>query len=150
MARYTRRLRRTAHARSHRLGIPVDAGEPCARQASTCARGSDRKGTAMSTERIETVVIGGGQAGLASGYHLARTGRPFVILDASERIGDAWRNRWDSLRLFTPARYDALPGLPFPGRGWSFPSAAAFADYLREYAARWELPVRTGVTVRRL
>jgi putative flavoprotein involved in K+ transport len=104
----------------------------------------------MKTERIETVVVGGGQAGLATGFHLARCGRQFVILDAAERIGDSWRNRWDSLRLFTPARYDALPGLPYPGRGWSFPSAAEFADYLRDYAAWYELPVRTGVTVRRL
>jgi cation diffusion facilitator CzcD-associated flavoprotein CzcO len=67
----------------------------------------DRTG---ETERIDTVVVGGGQAGLAVGYHLARRGLPFVILDASERIGDAWRNRWDSLRLFTPARYNGLPG----------------------------------------
>ncbi|MFD4526880.1 flavin-containing monooxygenase [Streptomyces sp. NPDC058470] len=104
----------------------------------------------MRTERIETVVVGGGQAGLATGYHLARRGRSFVILDAGERIGDAWRKRWDSLRLFTPARYDSLPGLPFPGRSWSFPSAAEFADYLRDYAAWCELPVRTGVFVRRL
>ena len=65
-------------------------------------------------ERIETIVIGGGQAGLAVGYHLTRQGRPFVILDANERIGDAWRKRWDSLRVFTPARYDGLPGMPFP------------------------------------
>ena len=63
----------------------------------------------MSDERVETVVIGGGQAGLAAGYHLKRRGLPFVILDAHERVGDSWRKRWDSLRLFTPARYDALP-----------------------------------------
>ena len=64
----------------------------------------------MDSERIETVVVGGGQAGLATGYHLARLGRPFVILDAGARVGDQWRDRWDSLRLFTPARYDGLPG----------------------------------------
>jgi putative flavoprotein involved in K+ transport len=65
-------------------------------------------------EHIETVVIGGGQAGLSVGYHLARQARPFVILDASQRVGDAWRQRWDSLRLFTPARYNALAGSRFP------------------------------------
>ena len=69
----------------------------------------------LYTKHIQTVVIGGGQAGLAVGYHLAKRGLPFLVLDANPRIGDAWRNRWDSLRLFTPARYNALPGLRFPG-----------------------------------
>ena len=68
-----------------------------------------------TTERCETVIIGGGQAGLATGYHLARRDRPFVILDANRRVGDAWRNRWDSLHLFTPARYNGLPGWRSPG-----------------------------------
>ena len=63
-------------------------------------------------EYVHTVVVGGGQAGLSTGYHLAKRGVPFLILDASERIGNTWRNRWDSLRLFTPARYDGLPGMP--------------------------------------
>lgn len=72
---------------------------------------------AVDSERFETVIIGGGQAGLAVGYHLARRGRPFVILDANERIGDSWRKRWDSLRVFTPARYNALPGWAFPRAG---------------------------------
>jgi putative flavoprotein involved in K+ transport len=98
-------------------------------------------------ERLETVIIGGGQAGLALGYHLARRGRPFVILDASKRVGDAWRNRWDSLRLFTPVRYDGLPGWPFPAPARSFPTKDQVADYLEAYAARFELPVRTGVGV---
>ena len=70
--------------------------------------------SALGPERVETVVIGAGQAGLATSYHLARRGRQFVILDANQRIGDPWRTRWDSLRLFTPARYDGLPGWPFP------------------------------------
>ena len=104
----------------------------------------------MSTQHFETIIIGGGQAGLAMGYHLARRGRPFVILEANDRIGDSWRNRWDSLRLFTPARYDGLPGLPFPAPGWSFPTRDEFADYLRDYAAHWDLPVRTRSTVRSL
>jgi putative flavoprotein involved in K+ transport len=100
--------------------------------------------------RIETVIIGGGQAGLAMGYHLARRQRPFVILEANARIGDSWRTRWDSLHLFSPARYDGLPGMPFPAPAWSFPSRDEFADYLEAYADRFDLPVRTGVTVQRL
>jgi putative flavoprotein involved in K+ transport len=104
----------------------------------------------MSMQRIETVIVGGGQAGLAMGYQLARRGRPFVILEAGAQVGDSWRQRWDSLRLFSPARYDGLPGMPYPAPGWSFPTHEEFADYLRDYAARWELPVRTGVAVRRL
>jgi putative flavoprotein involved in K+ transport len=102
---------------------------------------------AGGAERFEAVIIGGGQAGLAVGYHLARRDRRFVILDANERIGDAWRKRWDSLRLFTPARYDGLPGWPFPAPAWSFPTKDEVADYLDAYAARFDLPVRTGVRV---
>ena len=101
-------------------------------------------------ERIETVVVGGGQAGLSVGYHLARRGLSFVILDANERIGDSWRKRWDSLRLFTPARFNGLDGMPFPGPAHSFSSKDEVADYLETYAARFRLPVRTGVRVRRL
>src|SRR5215218_2975203 len=101
-------------------------------------------------ERFETVVIGGGQAGLAVGYHLAKQQRPFVILDASEHIGDSWRNRWESLRLFTPSRYNGLPGMRFPGPGWSFPTRDEMADFLTAYAARFELPVRSGARVDRL
>jgi putative flavoprotein involved in K+ transport len=101
-------------------------------------------------ERVGTLVIGGGQAGLSVGYHLAQRGLPFLIVDANERIGDAWRNRWDSLRLFTPARYDSLPGLPFPAPASFFPSKDQMADYLEAYAARFELPIRTGVRVDRL
>ena len=101
-------------------------------------------------EWIETVVVGGGQAGLSVGYHLARQGRSFVILDANERIGDAWRKRWDSLRLFTPARFNGLDGLRFPGPRQSFSTKDEVADYLESYAARFALPVRNGVRVRRL
>jgi putative flavoprotein involved in K+ transport len=102
---------------------------------------------ARGAEHIETVIIGGGQAGLSTGYHLANRGLPFVILDAHERIGDAWRKRWDSLRLFTPARYNGLPGWPFPAPAWSFPSKDDVAGYLEAYANRFDLPVRTGVHV---
>jgi putative flavoprotein involved in K+ transport len=101
-------------------------------------------------ERIQTVVIGGGQAGLSVGYHLARRGLPFVILDANDRIGDSWRARWDSLRLFTPARFDGLPGMPFPAPPYSFPTKDEMADYLESYAAKFRLPVRNGVRVDRL
>ncbi len=64
----------------------------------------------MKRDHMQTVVIGGSQAGLAVGYHLRRRGLPFVIVDENKRVGDAWRNRWDTLRLFTPARYSGLPG----------------------------------------
>jgi putative flavoprotein involved in K+ transport len=101
----------------------------------------------VRAERIETVIVGGGQAGLSTGYHLGRRGVPFVILEANERIGDSWRERWDSLRLFTPARYNALPGSTFPAPGWSFPGKDAVADYFEHYAAQFDLPVRTGVRV---
>ena len=101
-------------------------------------------------ERIETVVIGGGQTGLSVGHHLARRGRQFVILDAHERIGDAWRKRWDSLRLFTPAEFDGLDGMPFPGDRNAFPRKDEMADYLESYATRFALPVRTGVRVTRV
>src|SRR4029453_13922202 len=104
-----------------------------------------------ATERFDTIVIGGGQAGLAMGYHLKKRGRRLVLLDANERIGGSWRTRtWHSLRLFTPARVDGLPGWPFPAPAWSYPTSIELADYLEAYAQRFELPVRSGVTVDRL
>lgn len=99
---------------------------------------------------FDTIIIGGGQAGLATGYYLRQHMDDFVILDGSERIGDAWRNRWDSLRLFTPARYCGLPGMPFPAPAHSFPTKDEMADYLQSYAARFNLPVQTGLRVNRL
>ena len=99
------------------------------------------------TRRYETIIIGGGQAGLATGYFLQQQGRDFVILNASERVGHSWRKRWDSLRLFTPARYNGLPGMPFPAPAHHLPTKDEMADYLEAYAARFELPVRTGVKV---
>lgn len=101
-------------------------------------------------ERHETLIIGGGQAGLSAGYHLARLGRPFLILEQRDRIGDAWRERWDSLRLFTPARFDGLDGMRYPAPPHYFPTKDEMADFLERYAARFELPVRTGVRVDRL
>ena len=104
----------------------------------------------MSDQQLETLVIGGSQAGLAVGYHLMQRRLPFVILDDNDRIGDAWRKRWDSLRLFTPGRYDGLPGMPFPGPPSSYPTKNAAADYLEAYAGKFDLPVRTGVKVEKL
>ena len=101
-------------------------------------------------ERVQTLVVGGGQAGLAVGYHLAKRGQPFVILDASDRIGDAWRLRWDSLRLFTPAKFNGLEGMPFPAAPNDFPTKNEMADYLEAYAQRFQLPVRSGVRVERV
>jgi putative flavoprotein involved in K+ transport len=95
--------------------------------------------------RYGTVIIGGGQAGLSVAYHLGLRGSPCVVLEAHDRVGDSWRRRWDSLRLFSPAKYDGLDGLPFPAPPWSFPTRDEMADYLEAYAARFDLPVRTGV-----
>jgi putative flavoprotein involved in K+ transport len=99
---------------------------------------------------VETVVIGAGQAGLATGFHLARRDREFVILDAGQRVGDNWRCHWDSLRLYSPARASALPGMRFPAPPMSYPSKDEMADFLETYASTFELPVRTGVRVSRL
>jgi putative flavoprotein involved in K+ transport len=102
--------------------------------------------------RLDTVVVGGGQAGLALGYHLKQAGRRFVIVEAADRLGDSWRRRWDSLTLFTPRRYDALPGLPFPGDPDGYPGKDEVADYLEGYARHFHLPVLSGspvISVRR-
>ena len=106
--------------------------------------------TEGDTERIDTLIIGGGQAGLSAGYHLQQRGMPFLILDADERIGDHWRDRWDSLRLYSPARWDSLPGFRFPARAFHYPTGREMGDYLAAYAERFALPVRSGVRVERL
>ena len=100
--------------------------------------------------RYEVAVIGAGQAGLALGYHLARQDRRFVILDRGDAIGSAWRNRWDSLTLFTSRRYDSLPGLPFPGDPSGYPSRDEVVSYLERYAETFELPVQLDSQVRSL
>ena len=102
------------------------------------------------TEHIDTIVIGGGQAGLSAGYHLARSGLPFTILDADARLGDHWRDRWDSLRLYSPARYDSLPGMRFPAPSAHWPTGREMGDYLESYARRFDLPVRSGTRVQRV
>jgi putative flavoprotein involved in K+ transport len=99
---------------------------------------------------IETVIIGAGQAGLSTGYHLQRQDRPFVILDAAGRVGDQWRQQWDTLKLYSPTKYDGLPGVPFPGRPWSFPGKDQVADYLEQYAAHFQLPIRFHTRVESL
>ena len=103
-----------------------------------------------SSQQVDTVVIGGGQSGLSVAYLLERRGIPCIVLESNARVGDSWRHRWDSLRLFTPARYDGLVGMPFPAPRHSFPTKDEMADYLAQYAARFELPVRTGVRVDRV
>jgi putative flavoprotein involved in K+ transport len=104
----------------------------------------------QKNNKWDVIVIGGGQAGLSVGYHLKRRGISFCILDAEARVGDVWRKRWDSLRLFTPARFDALDGMPFPAPEDSFPTKDEMADYLERYAAHFELPVLGGVRVTRV
>jgi len=101
-------------------------------------------------EHVHTLVIGAGQAGLSVGYHLARLGVPFLILDAGARVGDAWRQRWDSLRLFTPARFAGLDGMRFPAPPNAFPTKDDMADYLESYAKACALPIRSGVRVDRV
>ena len=98
-------------------------------------------------EHIETVIIGAGQSGLSTGYHRKRRGRPFVILDGNARVGDNWRQQWDTLRLYTPVKYNGLPGMPFPGKAWSYPQKDEVAAYLERYAVHWDLPVRMSTRV---
>ncbi len=98
-------------------------------------------------EHFHTLVIGGGQAGLAAAYYLKKIGSDSLVLDAAARTGDAWRRRWDSLRLFTPAKFDGLPGRPFMRSDFYFPSKDEVAAYLEEYVRHFDLPVRHGITV---
>jgi len=103
-----------------------------------------------SIERTDVLIIGAGQSGLALGYHLQRRGRQTLLVDRNDRIGDSWRNRWDSLKLYSPANRDGLPGLPFPAGRTSYPTKDEMADYLETYATHFELPVRLGTTVETL
>lgn len=104
----------------------------------------------MTTQHVETVIIGAGQAGLSAAYHLQSRGVECLVLDGIARIGDQWRDRYDSLRLFTPAYADGLDGLPFPGDKEAFPSKDDMAAYLELYALTHDLPVRLRSEVRRL
>jgi putative flavoprotein involved in K+ transport len=109
-----------------------------------------RTGQPSASEYFDVVVIGGGQAGLAAGYHLAQTSHSFCILDAAPEVGHSWRSRWDSLRLFTSARNSALPGLELPGPDSRYPTKTEIADYLASYARHFSLPLRSGAVVERL
>jgi putative flavoprotein involved in K+ transport len=101
----------------------------------------------VSDEVLDVVVVGGGQAGLAMGWQLAQQGRRFVVLEAAPELGQVWRSRWDSLKLFTPAQYDALPGMAFPAPADTYPTKDPVADYLQAYAKAFDLPVRLNAKV---
>jgi putative flavoprotein involved in K+ transport len=101
-------------------------------------------------QQLAVVVIGGSQAGLAMAWHLAQQGLRFVVLEADPEVGHVWRSRWDSLKLFTPAQYDALPGMAFPAPADTYPTKDPVADYLQAYAAAFNLPVRLNARVTRL
>jgi putative flavoprotein involved in K+ transport len=105
------------------------------------ARGGSGEGA------LDVVVVGGGQAGLAVAWHLTRQGVNFLVLEAAAELGHSWRTRWDSLTLFTPAQYDALPGMPFPAAADTYPTKEPVADYLQAYAAAFQLPVRVNARV---
>jgi putative flavoprotein involved in K+ transport len=104
----------------------------------------------MENEMLNTIVIGGGQAGLAAGYYLANKGVDFLILDENSRTGDSWRKRWDGLRLFTPSQFNNLPGMPFSKPVNYLPTKDEIADYLAEYAARFHLPIKHNVHINEL
>jgi putative flavoprotein involved in K+ transport len=103
-----------------------------------------------TSEQLDVLVVGGGQAGIAMGYHLADRGLSFQIVDANPSVGHVWRSRWQSLRLFTAGRYNNLPGMPYPGARDSYPGKDEVADLLESYVAKFELPVRLNTTVTRL
>jgi putative flavoprotein involved in K+ transport len=103
-----------------------------------------------STEHSDVLVIGAGQAGLAVAYHLQRRGLQALLLDRNERVGDSWRARWDSLKLYSPASRDGLPGMPFPAGGTSYPTKDEMADYLEAYASRFDVSVRLGTEIESL
>src|SRR5437763_1033171 len=107
-------------------------------------------GSGRSLDSREAVVVGGGQAGLALGYFLARQESEFVILEATDESAASWRVRWDSLKLFTSARYDSLPGLTFPGEGANYPGRDEVLAYLTRYARHFELPLELNSRVRSL
>ena len=123
---------------------------PLARSAATGRHETQQPGMSGGNRRVDVVVIGAGQAGLAMGYFLARQGRRFAILEAADSIGSSWRTRWDSLVLFTARRYDALPALVFPGDPDGHPTRDEVISYLEQYAATFELPVELGARVRSL
>jgi putative flavoprotein involved in K+ transport len=110
----------------------------------------ERDARVEHSDDYEVVVIGAGQAGLAMGYYLARRRRRFIILERGDSIAPAWRERWDSLTLFTPRRYSSLPGLPFSGDPEGYPTRDEVIAYLERYAERFDLPIEFNSSVRRL
>jgi putative flavoprotein involved in K+ transport len=123
-------------------GVPASARDAAAVRATAVNGGCD--------DCLDVIVIGAGQAGLSLAWHLAQQGRRFLLVDAAPAVGHVWRSRWDSLRLFSPAQYDSLPGMDFPARADTYPTKDQVADYLAEYAARFELPILLGTAVTRL
>ena len=109
--------------------------------------GTSDAGARLMSNLYDTIVIGAGQAGLASAYYLQRAGSRFLVLDGGSQIGESWLRRWDSLRLFTPVRYNSLPGLPFPGEPYALPVKDDVARYLEAYVAHFALPVRLNTRV---
>jgi len=128
----------------------VETGNLLRTQPDAFAAPHPRQAAERSPERHEVVVIGAGQAGLSAGYHLKRRGIEHVILDGAARIGDVWRNRWDSLRLFTSAKFGSLDGYRFPAPGDTYPTKDQMADYLENYATKFAMPVRLNTHVERL
>ncbi len=128
----------------------VETGNLLRTQPDMLPAQSARVPARAAPRRHDVVVIGAGQAGLSVGYHLKRKGIDHVIVDGASRVGDAWRNRWDSLRLFTPAKFDSLDGYRFPAHRDAFPTKDEMADYLESYARRFDLPVRLNTRVERL
>lgn len=128
----------------------VETGQLLRTQPGAFSAASSREPDDAMAERHDVVVIGAGQAGLSVGYHLKRQGIDHVILDGAARVGDVWRNRWDSLRLFTPAKFDSLDGFRFPANRDAFPTKDQMADYLESYASTFELPVRLDARVESL
>ena len=125
----------------------LEEGTAFMESASRTAAGEARDARPAKAEQLDVIVIGAGQAGLSVGYHLAQRGVRFVILDAHARVGDAWRQRWDSLHLFSTSRFNGLDGMPFPGERERFPTKDEMGDYLESYATRFALPVRTSMRV---
>jgi putative flavoprotein involved in K+ transport len=114
------------------------------------AQGEGNKDNSNGDRPLDVVLVGGSQAGLAMGWHLARQGLRFLVLEAGPELGHTWRSRWDSLKLFTPAQYDALPGMAFPAPADTYPIKDPVVDYLQAYAAALDLPVRLNSRVTEL
>jgi putative flavoprotein involved in K+ transport len=134
----------------HPIAATVDLVTDISQPAPAPSAGDNTKASDRRRDHFDVAVVGAGQAGLAIGHHLARQGRRFVILDSGDAVGSAWRDRWESLVLFTPRRYDALPGLAFPGDPEGYPTRDEVVDYLEQYAATFDLPTEFNSPVHSL